>query len=84
MTDKEKVEVKDTARKLLDRLKSTEFQVEYWVEKIQTSSAVKKAIGDYLYEKLPSPTYSDGDVMIKTEILFNYFKGRYADYGRVA
>jgi type I restriction enzyme R subunit len=84
MTDKEKVEVKDTARKLLDRLKSTEFQVEYWVEKIQTSSAVKKAIGDYLYEKLPSPTYSDGDVMVKTEILFNYFKGRYADYGRVA
>lgn len=84
VTDNEKVEVKDTARKLLDRLKSNEFQVEHWVEKIQTSSAVKKAINDYLYKSLPYPTYGDGDIVVKTEILFNYFKGRYADYGRVA
>lgn len=84
VTDKEKVEVKDTARKLLDRLKSNEFQVEHWVEKIQTSSAVKKAINDYLYKSLPYPTYADGDIVVKTEVLFNYFKTRYADYGRVA
>ncbi|MDI1317906.1 type I restriction endonuclease subunit R [Flavobacterium sp.] len=84
VTDNEKVEVKDTARKLLDRLKSNEFQVEHWVEKIQTSSAVKKAINDYLYKSLPYPTYCDGDIVVKTEILFNYFKGRYADYGKVA
>lgn len=84
VSDKEKVEVKDTARKLLDRLKSNEFQVEHWVEKIQTSSAVKKAINDYLYQSLPYPTYGDGDIMVKTEVLFNYFKTRYADYGRVA
>ena len=84
VTDKEKVEVKDTARKLLDRLKNNEFQVEHWVEKIQTSSAVKKAIGDYLYKSLPYPTYGDGDIVVKTEILFNFFKSRYADYGRVA
>lgn len=84
VSDKEKVEVKDTARKLLDRLKSNEFQVEHWVEKIQTSSAVKKAINDYLYKSLPYPTYGDGDIMVKTEVLFNYFKTRYADYGRVA
>ena len=84
VTDKEKVEVKDTARKLLDRLKNNEFQVEYWVEKIQTSSAVKKAINDYLYKSLPYPTYGDGDIVVKTEILFNYFKDRYANFGRVA
>ena len=84
MTDKEKVEVKDTARKLLVRLKNNEFQVEHWVEKIQTSSAVKKAINDYLYKSLPYPTYGDGDIVVKTEILFNFFKSRYADYGRVA
>lgn len=84
VTDKEKVEVKDTARKLLDRLKNNEFQVEHWVEKIQTSSAVKKAINDYLYKSLPYPTYGDGDIVVKTEILFNYFKDRYANFGRVA
>lgn len=84
MNDKERVEVKDTARKLLEQLKNNEFKVELWAEKIQTASAVKKSINDYLYTKLPFPTYSDGDRVVKTEILFNYFKTRYADYGRVA
>jgi type I restriction enzyme R subunit len=84
MNDKERVEVKDTARKLLEQLKNNEFKVELWAEKIQTASAVKKSINDYLYTKLPFPTYSDGDRVVKTEILFNYFKTRYADYGKVA
>lgn len=84
MNDKERVEVKDTARKLLEQLKNNEFKVELWAEKIQTASAVKKSINDYLYTKLPFPTYSDGDRVVKTEILFNYFKTRYANYGRVA
>lgn len=84
INDKEKVEIKDTARKLLDRLKNNEFQVQNWVEKVQTSSAVKKAINDYLYQSLPYPTFGDGDIVVKTEILFNYFKDRYANYGRVA
>jgi type I restriction enzyme R subunit len=84
ITDKEKVEVKDTARKLLEHLKNNEFKIEYWSEKTQTASAVKKAINDHLYTKLPFPTFSDGDRIIKTEILFDYFKLRYANFGRVA
>lgn len=84
ITDKEKVEVKDTARKLLEHLKNNEFKVEYWSEKTQTASSVKKAINDHLYTKLPFPTFSDGDRIVKTEILFDYFKTRYANFGRVA
>ena len=84
ISDKEKIEVKDTARKLLEHLKNNEFKVEYWSEKTQTASAVKKAINDYLYTKLPFPTFSDGDRIVKTEILFDYFKTRYANFGRVA
>lgn len=84
ISDKEKVEVKDTARKLLEHLKNNEFKVEYWSEKTQTASAVKKAINDHLYTKLPFPTFSDGDRIVKTEILFDYFKTRYANFGRVA
>jgi type I restriction enzyme R subunit len=84
VSDKEKNEIKETARKLLERLKSNEFKVDHWVDKIQTASAVKKAINDHLYQTLPYPTFGDGDIVVKTEILFNYFKGRYADYGRVA
>lgn len=84
ITDKEKFEIKDTARKLLEHLKNNEFKVEYWSEKTQTASAVKKAINDHLYTKLPFPTFSDGDRVVKTEILFDYFKTRYANFGRVA
>jgi hypothetical protein len=49
---------------------------------VQTASAVKKAVNDYLYSALPHPTY--GDIVVKTGILFNYFKTRFADYGRAA
>lgn len=65
------------------KLTATEY-IDHWVDKIQTSSAVKKAINDYLFESLPYPTYGDGDIVVKTEILFNYFKNRYADFGKVA
>ncbi|TDN80362.1 type I restriction enzyme R subunit [Salegentibacter sp. 24] len=77
ITDKEKATVKSAAQKLLERLKAHEFTVDSWAEKVQTSAAVRKAINDYLYEKLPYPTYEDGDIAVKTELLYDYFKGRY-------
>jgi type I restriction enzyme R subunit len=83
-SDKDKIKVKETAQKLLERLKNNEFKVDHWVDKIQTSSAVKKAINDYLFQSLPDPTFSDGDILAKTEILYHYFKNRYADFGKVA
>jgi hypothetical protein len=47
-------------------------------------TAVKKAINDYLFESLPYPTYGDSDIVVKTEVLYDYFKTQYADFGRVA
>lgn len=84
INDNEKIEIKNTARKLLERLKNNEFKIQNWVEKVQTSSAVKRAINDHLYEFLPYPTFGDEDVLIKTETLYNYFKERYANFDRVA
>lgn len=83
ISDKEKAQVKEAAKELLQRLKKKEFKVQYWTEKIQTASAVKKVIENYLFEKLPSPSY-DEDIQIKSEILFNDFKERYADFGVAA
>jgi len=83
ISDKEKAEVKVAARELLERLKNKEFKVDHWTEKIQTASAVRKVIEDYLFEKLPSPSY-DNDISSKADILFNDFKERYADYGVMA
>lgn len=83
ISDKEKATVKSAAQKLLERLKSNEFTVDSWAEKVQTSAAVRKAINDYLYEKLPYPTYEDVDIAVKTELLYDYFKGRYGSYSKV-
>ena len=79
ISDKEKVKVKEAARELLERLKENEFKVNHWTEKVQTASAVRVVIKNYLFEKLPSPSYDD-DISIKTDLLFNDFKVRYANY----
>lgn len=79
ISDKEKAQVKEAAKELLERLKKKEFKVQYWADKIQTASAVKKVIENYLFERLPSPSY-DEDIQIKSEILFNDFKERYANF----
>lgn len=81
ITDKEKSEVKDAAKNLLKKLQENEFKVDNWTEKSQTKAAVRKAINDYLYSKLPYPTYEDGDIAVKTEVLYNFFESQYRDYG---
>ena len=83
ITDKEKSSVKEAACSLLERLKNNEFKVNHWTEKIQTSSAVKRKINDFLFEKLPV-SYNDKDISNKTELLYNEFKIRYSDYALVA
>jgi type I restriction enzyme, R subunit len=83
VSDKEKTKVKEAAQKLLDRLKKKEFKIDRWADKIQTASAVRKVIEDYLYIELPSPSYDD-DISIKAEMLYNDFKERYANYGQEA
>lgn len=79
ISDKEKAAVKEAARKLLEQLKNHEFKVDRWAEKIQTSSAVKTVIRNHLYINLPYPTY-DHDISAKTDMLFNDFRERYANY----
>ena len=80
---KKKQKLKEATQKLLERLKNNEFKVDHWTEKIQTASAVRKVIEDYLFEKLPSPSYDD-DISTKADVLFNDFKERYDDYGVMA
>ena len=83
ISDKEKSDVKDAAKKLLKRLKNNEFRVNQWAEKIQTSSSVKSKIQDILFLELPE-SYTNEDISLKTEKLFNEFKLRYADFDLVA
>ncbi len=80
ISDKEKADVKETARQLLKRLLEKGFKVDRWAEKVQTASAVRKAINDYLFNSLPYPTYSENDITQKTDTLFNFFKRQYGTY----
>jgi len=55
LSDKDKAEVKEAGRGLLEHLKKNEFKVNLWAEKTQTASAVRRVIEDFLYMKLPHP-----------------------------
>lgn len=78
ISDKEKAEVKEAAKQLLSRLKENEFKVDRWLEKVQTASAVRKVINDYLFSNLPYPAYNDQDIAQKTEALYAFFRNRYS------
>ena len=79
ISDKEKAELKDIAKALLERLKQKEFKIIHWAEKEQTASAVRVVIKNYLFDKLPFPVYAEADIDAKTEVLFEFFKLRYAE-----
>ena len=79
ISDPEKAELKDIAKQLLERLKEKEFRIIHWADKEQTASAVKVVIKNYLFDKLPYPTYEETDIDVKTEVLFAFFKLRYAE-----
>jgi hypothetical protein len=53
--------------------KKNELKFDHWVDKIQTFSAVKQAINEYLFESLPYPTSNEGHIVVKIEFLFNYY-----------
>lgn len=77
VSDKEKADLKEIAKQLLERLKANEFRVVNWFEKEQTKSAVRVVINNLLFDKLPYPTFEDKDIEVKTEVLFDFFKKRY-------
>jgi len=78
LKDKEKHDVKEIARALTQKLLDKELKVDHWADKLQTAAAVRKAITDYLYTKLPYPTYEDRDIQLKTDLVYEYLVGRYA------
>jgi type I restriction enzyme, R subunit len=78
LKDKQRHEVKEVARELLERLEQNELQVEHWVEKVQTAAAVRRAINDYLFEKLPYPYYNEDDIALQTDVVYEYVVAQYA------
>ncbi len=78
ISDKEKAELKGIAKELLERLKGREFRIIHWPDKEQTASAVRVVIKDHLFNKLPYPVYEAADIEEKTDVLFDFFKARYA------
>jgi type I restriction enzyme R subunit len=55
--------------------------MDQWDQKDQTKARVRTTITDLLFEKLPYPEYEESDIEVKTELIFEYFKG---EYGMVA
>lgn len=78
LSQKEKDKVKEIAIGLLEELEKDKLNVDHWMEKTQTSAAVKKTINDYLFNELPYPTYQEIDIDEKAFVLFEHFKSNYA------
>ena len=78
ISDKEKGELKDIAKQLMERLKEKEFKIIHWADKEQTASAVRVVIKNHLFDKLPYPAFEESDIDARTEALYEFFKGRYA------
>ncbi len=77
LTTKERNKVKGIASELLDSLDGKELKVNHWMDKPQTSAAVKTAINNYLFEQLPYPTYEEQDIESKSFLIFDYLRGSY-------
>ncbi|MBK6903894.1 MAG: DUF3387 domain-containing protein [Saprospirales bacterium] len=79
LSDKDRHEVKEIARGLLQQLEADKLQVDRWAEKAQTAAAVRNVISDFLFTQLPYPTYDEGDIDSKVEMVFEYLR---TGYGR--
>lgn len=79
LSTKEKSNVKEIARELLDSLLENQLKVNQWLRKPQTAAAVKKVVNDLLFEKLPFPTYSEVDIDLKSEKVFQHLKSVFGD-----
>ncbi len=78
LSTKERNKVKEIGSKLLEQLQSKELKVDHWMDKPQTSAAVKNAINDYLFQELPYPTYEKQDIENKAFLIYEYLRGRMA------
>jgi len=72
LSTKERNKVKEIGSKLLEQLQSKELKVDHWMDKPQTSAAVKNAINDYLFKELPYPTYEEQDIENKAFLIYEY------------
>jgi type I restriction enzyme R subunit len=77
LKDKERHAVKEIAQALLERLQKDKLQIDHWIDKPQTASAVRQEINNYLFEHLPYPAYGDEDIQAKTDLLFQFVKKQY-------
>jgi type I restriction enzyme, R subunit len=77
LNSKEKKKVKEIAVGLLEELENDQLKVDHWMDKTQTSAAVKTTINDFLFEELPYPTYQEEDIDKKTFVLFEHFRSNY-------
>ena len=67
--------IKKVAIDLLATLKAEKLRIENWKDKEATRDAVHVAIENFLWDDntgLPSPTYSEDDVKIKTEDIYRH------------
>lgn len=78
LTPDETDKVKSVAKELLARLKEEKLALD-WKKKEETRADVKVTIRNYLYEKLPEPTYSETECEKRTQMVYFHVYDSYVD-----
>lgn len=82
LTPTDKKKVKELAVELLEVLKNDTLKIDRVWEKIATSSAVYAELNQFLFNRLPYPTYVGTDIDDKTDMVFNHLKNQYYGGGQ--
>lgn len=74
--------IKNTAQFLLEKLKQEKLKIGHWREKESSKDAVQLVIRDFLWDEqtgLPVETYTEDDVLQKTEDVFRHIYRTYPE-----
>jgi type I restriction enzyme R subunit len=72
MGKREREQVKQASKELLEKLESLTNQMYNWWEREQTRSAIEVEIRDHLYLQLPNPPFTSEDMDAATSLVFDH------------
>ena len=72
MGKREREQVKQASKELLEKLESLTNQMYNWWEREQTRSAIEVEIRDNLYLQLPNPPFTSEDMDATTSLVFDH------------
>lgn len=82
LNTRERNDIKKISIELLEELKKDKLRVEKWSDKSVTAAAVFNTVSNTLFSNLPSPTYKEDEIELKTNLVYEHLKNQYFGGGK--